>query len=265
MDVEQEQLNLPDIPQLKRIAPNDLIRSSLFTVTNHNIKRVYISNQLLYSYRNTEIKYTGEELRQDDEDVWLQLISLASNAQSNMVEFLPYSFIRQLGWPQRPQYHEKLKKILSRLSATDVSLINREFQDGFSMSLVRKFQWNERGESLKSWKVWLEPEVVKLFAKLGETYTKIDWDQRKQLKPLAKWLHAFYASHENPLPISLEKIMQLSGSKTKNIKHFKPRIRSALLELVKVGFIQADFYIDKANMIHLNRKKDKRRLGNINE
>lgn len=263
MGAGQEQLSLPDIPQLKRIAPNDLIRSSLFTVTNHNIKRVYLSNQVLFSFRNTEITYTGEELRQDDEDVWLQLISLASDSKLNMVEFLPYSFIKQLGWPQRTQYHDKLKTILSRLSATDVGLINKEFQDGFNVSLVRKFMWSEKGKNLKSWKVWLEPEVVKLFSSLGKTYTKIDWDQRKQLKPLAKWLHAFYSSHENPLPISIEKIMQLSGSKTKTVKHFKPRLRNALVELVKVGFLQADFFIDKGNILHISRIKFKKGLGEI--
>jgi hypothetical protein len=260
VELEQEQLSLPEIPHLKRIAPNDLIRSSLFTVGNHRQKREYLKQQTLYSFRNTEITFTGEELRQDDEDVWLQLISLASESQTNKIEFLPYSFIRSLGWPQRTQYKDKLKEILSRLSATDVGLINREFKDGFNVSLVRKFAWTENGENLKVWRVWLEPEVVRLFSRLGETYTKINWDQRNKLKPLAKWLHAFYSSHEFPLPMQLTKIMKLCGSKTKSKKHFKPIVRNALVELVQINFITPDFFIDAQENIHVTRVRVQKQI-----
>ena len=38
--------SLPHIPSGKRIIPNDLIRSSLFTVVNHKLKREYIKEKL---------------------------------------------------------------------------------------------------------------------------------------------------------------------------------------------------------------------------
>ena len=30
-------------------------------------------------------------------------------------------------------------------------------------------------------------QVMKLFAELGKMYSKVHWEQRKKLKPLAKW------------------------------------------------------------------------------
>lgn len=255
-DISISSLTLPHIPELKRVIPNDMIRSSLFTVSNHNRKREYLKNASLCSFRNTEMTYTGEELRQDDEDVWLQLIYLASANALSRVDFKPYGFLREIGWPQTVQYRNKLKGSLARMSATDLSIHNKEFQKGIDLSLVRKFIWSSHGEKLEKWQVWLEPEIVKLFTELGRAYSKIHWEQRKKLNPLAKWLHAFYSSHAEPLPIFLGRVMQLSGSKTKNMKHFKPMIRESLLELCQVGFLSS-YFIDSKNYLEVVRTKEK--------
>lgn len=249
-----EQLALPDMPQTKRFIPNDMIRSSLFTVSNHNRSREYLKQHVLYSFSNTNITYTGEELRQDDEDVWLQLIYLASKRKNTMVAFRPYTFISQLGWPQRPQYKTRLKNSLVRMSATDLTISNTQHKEGLDFSLVRKFSWSEAGAPLKEWHIWLEPEIVKLFGRLGQTHSKIHWEQRSKLKPLAKWLHSFYSSHAEPMPILATKLKQLSGSKMKTLRHFKPTLRSALMELHKIGFL-SDFYIDMRNNVYVTRIK----------
>src|SRR3990167_3011136 len=249
------QFLLPHIPEGKRIVINDLIRSSLFTVSNHNCKREYLKEKTLYSFYSTEIIFTGEELRQDDEDVWLQLIYSASDAQSDKIHFKPYSFLSQIGWPSRTQYRDRLKDSLTRMSATNLKIYNRDYQQGIGLSLVRRFEWFEGDRKLNEWQVWLEPEIVKLFSALGRVYTKIQWDQRKQLKPLAKWLHAFYSSHAEPAPILLSKLKELSGSKTKSFRHFKENIREALFELVQIGFCTT-FFIDAKNQLHFSRDKD---------
>lgn len=228
----KSQITLPDIAISRRIIPNDMIRSSLFTISNHNQKRDVLKRQVLYSFSNTEITYTGEELRQDDEDLWLQLIYLASVDKSTTVNCRPYTLIAQLGWPQRPQYKKRLENSLARMSATDLAIKNKAFEKAINLSLVRKFYSNEGSE----WKIMLEPEVIKLFGNIGETYSKIHWEQRKKLGPLAKWLHSFYSSHADPAPILVSRIMKLSGSKTKSHRHFKPLLRRALFELTKIGF-----------------------------
>ena len=247
---------LPHIPHDKRIAPNDLIRSALFTVSNHNAPRAFLKNQKIGSFRSTEIIYTGEELRQDDEDVWLQIIYAASTEKSNHITFKPYTFLSHLGWAQRTQYCDRLKASLLRLSATALSLYNPFFEKGIAFSLVRKFEWHTDGEQLRHWSVWIEPEVMRLFGELGKMYSKIHWEQRKKLKPLAKWLHAFYSSHAIPEPIHLDRLMQLCGSKMKTVKHFKSNLRNSMIELVKISFIEPDVYIDENAFLHVTRTSD---------
>ena len=248
-----KKLLLPHIPFDKRIIPNDMIRSSLFCVSNHNCKREYLKSKKLCSFHSTEIIYTGEELRQDDEDVWLQIIYTAAQAQSNYTEFRPYTFLSEVGWPKRTQYKDVLKTSLTRMSATTLELYNRDFDKGIGFSLIRKFEWCKNGEKLKKWKVWLEPEVVKLFSVLGRMYSKIHWEQRKRLKPLAKWLHAFYSSHNEPEPVHVKRLMQLSGSRMKTLKHFKANLRNSLVELVQVGFLTPEIFIDAQYFVHVKR------------
>ena len=58
----------------------------------------------------------------------------------------------------------------------------------------------------------------KLAAFYGRTqWTQIDWEQRQWLraKPLALWLHGFYASHAAPYPLTVAYLHKLSGSRTK--------------------------------------------------
>jgi hypothetical protein len=254
-----EQLVFPHIPQGKRIIPNDLIRSSLFTVTNHNIKREYIKERDLFTFGNIKISYTGEELRQDDQDVWLQIIYLFSNAKDCYVDFLPYTILNHIDWPARTQYRDKLKDCINRMSATNISIYNKALNQGMTLSLVRKFAWKaDNDERLKRWQVWLEPEIIKLFS--GMNYSKILWEQRKKLNPLAKWLHSYYSSHAEPFPIKVATIHAATGSKTKAMKHFKPALRIALCELVQIGFLET-FFIDMKNLVFVSRCKPRNLIG----
>lgn len=245
---------LPKIPQDKRVIPNDIVRSSLFTVSNHNTARQYINDKEIYTYGSTDITYTGEELRQDDEDVWMQLIYNIKQGDNYYTEFAPYSMLKNIGWAQRTQYREKLKKCLNRLSATSLTIHNKSLKQGLTVSLVRKFQWKNdgKGENFKKWKIWIEPEISMLFA--NSQYSKVLWEQRQKLTPLAKWLHAFYSSHADPYGIKIQTIHKICGSKMKNLKHFKPILKESLHEMMKVGFL-VDFEITNSNIVCVERAK----------
>ena len=54
--------------------------------------------------------------------------------------------------------------------------------------------------------------------------------------------------------------MSLSGSKTKNIKHFKEMLRDAFAELVKIGFLKEDVCIDEHYFVSVSRVKEKYKL-----
>lgn len=241
---------LPYAPLGKRIIPHDLIRSALFTVVNKTVKRDYFQRAKISTYGIVDITYTGEELRQDDEDVLMQILSLYKG-ENFCVEFQPYTFLKEMDWPARTQYRDKLIENLNRLSATNLSFYNKKTKTGYSLSLIRKFEWQDlSGEKIKKWKVWLEPEMTRLFE--NNRFSKIIWEQRKKLNPLAKWLHAFYSSHAEPYPVSVETIRDICGSKTKGLSDFRKKLRLSLTELVQVGFLET-FFIDKKDMLAVAR------------
>lgn len=249
--------DIPYSPNGKRIVANDLIRSALFTVANKKEKRTFFKDEAIAAYGQTLIKYRGEELRQDDADVFMLILHALSHDffvidyNEMSIEFMPFSFIRLLGWPKTSYYKQMLFEILSRLSATSLTIKNKDTLAGIVVSLVRKFEFEDaHGEGLKNWKVYLENEIIILLKPNG--YTKINWDQRLNLTPLAKWLHAFYSSHEKPYALKVSTIFYLCGTRTKKLSHFKENLRGALNDLVKIGFLR-DFYIDVSNTLHVLR------------
>lgn len=250
-----EIVQLPLWATEKRGIPNELIRSSLFTVGNRNRVRDNLKNHNLYVIGDGVMTYTGEELRQDDEDVWMQIVHLFQNHNTkDYIEFSPYSILKALGWSQTPYYTNKLKECLARMSATGLDIYSKSRGKGINLSLVRKFQWQDDcGNRLKKWRVWVEKEVVVLFS--NSLYTKVSWDQRRALSELGKWLHSYYASHKVPYPIKVVTLRDACGSKTKNIKHFKEKLRKALTQLVKVGFL-TEYWIDLNNLVHVTRNLD---------
>ena len=46
-------------------------------------------------------------------------------------------------------------------------------------------------------------------------------------KPLALWLHGFYASHAAPYPLTVAYLHKLSGSQTKQLRYFKKNLLQA--------------------------------------
>ena len=75
--------------------------------------------------------------------------------------------------------------------------------------------------------------------------------ERQQLrgKPLALRLHGFYASHAAPHALTVEYLHKLSGSQTKQLKHFKQNLTQALRDLEAVGAIRSFEIRDK--LVHV--------------
>ena len=64
---------------------------------------------------------------------------------------------------------------------------------------------------------------------------------------MAKWLHAFYATHEEPYPYTVRKLYQLTGSKIKEFRHFRRilKIKRNLETLVEKGFLRSALVTDE--------------------
>ena len=85
----------------------------------------------------------------------------------------------------------------------------------------------------------INPKLAKFFGR--SRWTQIDWEQRQRLrgKPLALWLHGFYASHAAPYPLTVAYLHKLSGSRTKQLRYFKKNLLQALRDLEAAGGIKA--------------------------
>jgi hypothetical protein len=251
---------LPLWEESVRGLPNALARSALFTAANRSVERENFKGRRIAAVRGIEILYTGEELRQEDGDVFLQIIHLARQQPlGEIVEFSGYGLLKELGWTTAKGSYVRLRESIDRLSTTTVKVKTDHTQSvdtGFGGSLIRKFEWNalaDRGKSQR-WRVWLEPEIICLFH--DNTYTKIDWRQRLQLPPLAKWLHQFYFSHREPFGYKVMTIKTLCGSRIAVLAKFRYKLREALDKLVQVGFL-VSYHIDPATDVLLVKRAPK--------
>lgn len=232
-------LYLPMLADVHRGSPNEIVRSALFNVRNRNIKRQYLEDEPIAVFGDGEITYRGQELRQDDEDVWLQLLHLVKqHPLGEWAEFTPYAMLKALSWPTNGGGYRRLRNCLSRLQATAVRIRSKRLGKGVSLSLVKEFTWeNDGGGRLERWRVQVSRDLSQLF---GEPYyTLLEWEQRKELGPLAKWLHGFYASHQKPFPLKLEILQEACGSDMASTNDFKKKLRRALDELKEVGFLRS--------------------------
>jgi hypothetical protein len=243
-------VQLPLWGEDRRGVPNDLVRSALFTVGNKSQKRTYLKEAVIAALGEVQITYTGEELRQDDEDVFLQILHLSRTVPLGQhIDFTAYSLLQALGWTTDGRAYDRLKRSLVRLKATSLSVSNAT--RGYAGSLIRSFEWqNQDNEQGRMWRICLESKIIALFG--HTTYSQIIWDQRQRLGPLAKWLHSFYFTHADPFPMKTQTLRTLCGSVVKDLFKFRQNIKSALQELVDVGFL-VSWEIDRNDNVHVER------------
>lgn len=247
-------VQLPIWPDAHRAIPNPFARSALFTVGNPRRKRSHFEQKTIATFGDVKITYTGEELRQDDEDVFLQLLHISRvSPLGDEIAFTAHQMLKALGWPTNKPAYERLRRTINRLSATGVTISDPSDRYGYNGSLIRSFAWQEAdGRSSRSWRVWLEPRIVALF---GDTlYTRIIWQHRKELRSaIAKWLLNLYSSHASPYPMKVATIHRYSGSTASQMSGFRRELKRALGELVDIGFLKS-FEVDSADLVHVIRR-----------
>lgn len=245
-------LPMPWCPDSKRSAPNILIRSSLFGVVE-NGKRERVDNKTICSAKNTEIKYTGEQLNQADFDVWVELIHIASkpdfsNGIKSEISFSGSSFLQSIGRHCGGVDFKRLKSSLRRLKHNLIEIKNGKLE--YVGALL-----DEVSQDNKSGRITVN--LDKNLAKLFSGYTQLHVERRLQLKgkQVCLWLYNFYSSHEDTdiYNYSVETLMKLCGSK-QELKKFKYELKGYLAELEKVT--QWDCTIDREGLIHINKSCD---------
>lgn len=235
---------MPLWPEKARGLPNSFARSALFCVGSRATRR-NLNKAKIASFNDTEMFYTGSELRQDDEDVFLQLVHLMrGRTATDMVDFSGYGMLKELGWGYSKRSYDRLRDCLDRLKANALQVASKDKDTAYvySGSLIRKYVATEQEGTRQTWRVWFEKEVVRLFGPMS--YSELEWAQRTHLKgEISKWLHGFYVTMRDCPPIAVETLKRLCGSQCASLGAFRQMLRASFQELKDVGFV-ADFKVD---------------------
>lgn len=244
---------LPLWPESVRCLPNEFLHSALFNAKNQNQSRSNYKEFSVPIIGDGQITYSGEELRQDDATVWLQLIHLAKERPLGAsIDFTAYGFCKSVNWPICKDSYIRLRTCLIRMQATALSVYSNRLKEGVSISMIPRFKWRDEvtKRPLAKYQVELAPELVGLFGDLQ--YTQIEWQQRLELpRGLATWLHGYYASHRRPYPIKLCTLKKGAGLTTVQNKHLKENFKKALNELIRVKFLKSWEIVGE--LIHVER------------
>lgn len=229
-------IQFPLFPETTRPISNDMARSALFSCVQGKDRR-FIKDAFLATVADKEIRFTGEQLNQDDHDLLMQLVFMAHHKPLGSWITVPtYGILQALGRQVGGKQYRELRTDIARLTAAMVIIRNTKTKrEVFGHHLIAKAEQDER---TSHWIYRLDPDLHALYGNM--THTLIDWDKRISLKgkDLARWLQLYVASHAKPYPVKVATLRELSGSRTKALKNFRDKLRLALADLVNNGDIE---------------------------
>lgn len=260
-------------PESERGIPNELVRCAVFSAKNRKERRdMYRANAPLVVpvIGGGEVIYTGEELRQDDETVWMQLVHMSKESRSPQVFFTPYSFFKAIKWPQKGTSYTRLLTTLRRLNTASLEVYSSRFDRGVSTGLIVDFTYSKKTDGAP-WSVRVfspENELLFLFDKL---YSRVDWETRLALpEGVSTWLHGFFSSHREPFDHKIETLAKGAGlaleapedeqldeaartaKQKERLREAKKTIKRALETLQSMGFLES-FEITRGGLVHVVR------------
>lgn len=250
-----QQLELPLWLDHQRGVPNGLLRSALFGAVARG-QQAYMQRERIASLEGTEIIYTGLRLSQDHLSVWECLVHIAKAQQlGDKCVVSTYQVLKLLGKKDTGGNRQVLYKRLAELQATAIEVQQGRYT--YTGSLVSEAYRDDGAGRIV---ISLHPRIVALYQ--SDQFTKVNWDIRQTLKrPLAKWLHGFYATHRNPLPMKVATLHRLCGSEAKSLKTFTvdslvPALDDVAEACTKYGEHFA--YTLAGDLVHVSRDPAKR-------
>ena len=240
-------LRLPIIPQETRPAVNVICNSALFAAVQGKDRQL-LNDAHLDTQDGVEIIFSGEQFNQDDHDVLMQLVYLASRYDlGTPVTVSAHSLLKALGRGTSGKEHKQLKAEIERLVKGTIKLKTKRFS--YIGHMIDEAIQDDETKLL----VYRANPTLGKFYDVGN-YTLIDWEERKALKgkELARWLQLQLASHARPFPMKVETLRRLSGSQTKELYGFRQKLKLALNDLKARGSITS-WQIDTSDLVHVDR------------
>lgn len=228
-------VQLPLWPDDRRGAPNAILRSAVFSAGKPTANRQHRKSVLLPVLPPFAIYYSGPQLYQTDLDVWLELLHRCRLTPLGLSATVTVrSLVRALGRPLNKQAFDNTRDSIRTLVEATVDARKRDQhgrERGFKGPLIQLFEYDE---ARQVWSVQLAPKIASLFA--PDEHTWLATGARRELGKgyLAKWLHGYFSTHRDPLPISVERLRDLSGSANASLRDFRRRVREGLAEVARV-------------------------------
>lgn len=240
-------VQLPLWPEATRGTPNSFLRGALFAAIQGK-EREYLKGQLLATRDGIKIRFTGMQLDQSDLDVWEQAAELArSHPLGNVCYFKIHAFLKALGRNTGKRDHEWLKDVFRRLMSSGVEITHGRYTYGGSML---EFTHDEKDAV---YALCLNPKILSMY-KAGWTAIDIETRIKLRRKPLALWLHGYLSSDAENYSTKVETLHRLSGSKTKELRFFKAKLKAALIELEEATGGSMGGSIDENNLVDWKRQ-----------
>lgn len=248
-------VQLPLWPDPVRAVPNGFLRSALFGAIAKGRRR-YIDGEQLAALDGIEIRYTGQRLDQGDLDVWESILhAVRLQAMGEQCRVTSYALLKLMGKTDTGKNRATLQTRITRLVANAVTVKQGRYT--YIGSLIR---FAAKDEETQEWVIELDPKLRPLFA--ADQFTQIDWAVRQALsgKPLAQWLHGFYASHAKPFPMRMETLLKLAGSENDSPRSAQQKLRKALDDVAEASAAhgQAFSYEIHGDLVHVTKNAVKR-------
>jgi TrfA protein len=239
-------IKLPSCPDSKRGTPNSFLQSALFSAIQGK-DRADLKGAILASQDGIVIKYTGEQLNQEDLTLWETLVHLAKDTPlGDSCQFTAYQILKAMGLSTGLNEYDRLHKGIVRLIACAVEI--EHHGNSYVGSLI--VETGVEDDEDRRYVIKLNRKLIRLY----NENTWVDFGQRLTLrkKPLAQFLHGYFSSHKTPYPVKVPTLYQLSGSRVKQLAKFKQNLKAALEELIKIDFLES--YDIKDDLVAVKRK-----------
>jgi hypothetical protein len=238
-------IQLPLWAEPVRGMPNPALRSALFSAVQSKDRR-FINYEKIAAVSGVEIRFKGEQLNQEDLEVCAEVFHLARlHPLGHTCRTAAHALLKALGRSTGRTNHRQLHASLIRLQQPlELKVLGLSYSNPLIEKVIKD-------EVSRRYLIKVNAELAPLF---HNGWTALDAEQRRKLrgKPLALWLHAFYATHAEPYPYKVETLRQLCGSRTTALFHYRTQLRRALAELQAAGGI-AGWEIDCDDLVHAHK------------
>lgn len=225
---------LPEIFQERRAIPNPFLRSALFGMIRKG-KRQLVKDEQIMSMSQYDIFFSGEQLDQNDLEVWDTLMYLAKkSAIDNELTISLYELCKHLNYADQKKSRERILARAKRLSFGKITIKfkNKEYFGSLIDDVI--IDKNSDGKiSIK-----FNKRIASYFAENDHTFIESNIKRYLGDSQLNRWLFNFYESHTNPIPYKLEYLQELCRSCTE-LRDFKRKVKESLIE-IKKAYLNVD-------------------------